>query len=183
VHGLIHIELERFAREQAGDRVWEQAVSEAGLDGRAYAATERYDDTDALALVVALAKHTGLGPQALLEDFGRALVPALMENFGYLVPSQWRTLELIENTEALIHTALRESDRAARPPLLKVVRRSDREVLVLYASERRMCGVAKGIARGVGDHYGEQIDVEEEECMLAGATSCSIAVRAISASA
>jgi predicted hydrocarbon binding protein len=177
VHGLIHVELERFARERAGDAAWEKAEADARLGGRGYVATERYDDAEALSLVVALAKVTGIGPQALLEGFGEALVPALLANFSSLVPSQWRTLELIENTEELVHTALRATDQAARPPMLKVMRRGHDEVLVLYASERRMCGVAKGIVRGLAAHYGEQVEVEEESCMLTGAGSCSIAIR------
>jgi hypothetical protein len=61
--------------------------------------------------------------------------------------------------------------------MLRVSRRTADEVLVIYASQRRMCGVAKGIARGLGDHYGERIEIAEESCMLTGASSCSIAVR------
>jgi hypothetical protein len=177
MHGLIHIELERFARDQAGDGPWEEAVIAAGLTDRTYVATDRYDDTEALSLVVALAKITEIGPQALLEGFGRALVPALLSSFSYMVAPEWRTLDLIQNTEELIHTALRASDEAARPPMLRVMRRGPDEVIVIYASERRMCGVAKGIARGLGDHFGEAIMVDEESCMLTGASSCTIAVR------
>jgi predicted hydrocarbon binding protein len=177
MHGLIHIELERFARDQAGDGPWEQAVIAANLTGRTYVPTDRYDDAEALLLVVALAKITAIGPQALLERFGRALVPALLSNFSDMVAPEWRTLELIQNTEELIHTALRASDEAARPPMLRVTRRGADEVLLIYASERRMCGVAKGIARGLGDHFGESIEVEEESCMLTGASSCSMAIR------
>jgi predicted hydrocarbon binding protein len=179
VHGLIHIELERFARERAGDSAWEKAVTEAGLNGRTYVTTERYDDTEALALVVALAKVTGTGPQALLEWFGEALVPSLVSTFSSFIDPEWKTLDVIEHTEALIHTALRASDQAARPPMLRVLRRSDSEVLVIYASERRMCGVAKGISRGLAVHYGEQVEIDEESCMLTGAGACAIAVRLV----
>jgi predicted hydrocarbon binding protein len=177
MHGLIHIELERFARDRAGDSAWEKAVTEAGLDGRTYVTSERYDDTEALALVVALAKVTGTGPQALLEWFGEALVPSLVSTFASLIEPEWKTLDVIEHTEALIHTALRENDPAARPPMLRVLRRSENEVLVIYASERRMCGVAKGISRGLAVHYGEEVEIDEESCMLTGAGACAIAVR------
>jgi predicted hydrocarbon binding protein len=176
LHGLIHSELERFARERAGDEAWERAVSDAGLAGRIYITTERYDDTEALALVVALAKITDIGPQALLEGFGEALVPTLVSNYGSLIRPEWRTLDLIEHTEELIHAALRASDPSARPPMLRVLRRGDDEVLVIYASERRMCGVAKGIVRGLATHYGENVTIEEESCMLSGAGSCTLAI-------
>jgi hypothetical protein len=176
VHGLIHTELERFARARAGDAVWEAALTEAGLEGRTWRPDERYDDTEALELVVALSKVTGIGPQSLLAEFGEALAEPLIARYGSLVDPQWRTLDLVQNTEDLIHQALRRQDAAARPPLLRTVRRGPDEILVIYASERRMCGVAKGLVRGIAAHYGERVQVDEESCMLAGDSTCSIAV-------
>src|SRR5437867_2902721 len=117
MHRLIHIELERFGRERLGDDAWEQAALEAGVPGKVYLPTARYEDDELVALVVGVAKTAGTGPQHVLEDFGAAVVPTLLESYGYL------------------------------------------------RSERRMCGVAKGIIRGVAAHYGEQVEVEEESCM------------------
>jgi predicted hydrocarbon binding protein len=50
-------------------------------------------------------------------------------------------------------------------------------VVVIYESERKMCALAKGIARGVARHYGERIELNELTCMLAGKPSCTIAVK------
>lgn len=183
MHGLIHIQLEAFARARAGDDAWNQAVVEAGLAGREYDPGGRYDDTEALALVVALAKVTEIGPQALLEEFGRALALPLLTTYSHLVDPEWRTLELIENTEALIHTALRAEDDSARPPMLRTVRGRADELLLIYASERQMCGVAKGLIHGMAAHFGDTVEVTEESCMLSGDSSCSIRIRMASVAA
>jgi hypothetical protein len=176
VHGLIHIELERFGRERLGDEVWAAATKQASVDGKAWLATASYDDAEITGLVLELASGAGTGPQALLEQFGEALVPTLLDGFGHLVDPEWRTIELIANTERLIHTALRASDESARPPLLRVTLRPPDGLLLHYASERRMCGLAKGIIRGVAGHFGESIAIDEETCMLTGGPSCAIAV-------
>jgi predicted hydrocarbon binding protein len=40
-----------------------------------------------------------------------------------------------------------------------------------------MCGVAKGIIRGLGRHYGERLVLEEPTCMLKGGSECQIVVK------
>jgi hypothetical protein len=174
LHGLIHIELEHFVRQAYGDTAWERVALGAGIDSSRRLPTQSYDDDEIVALVVSAAKEAGIGPQAILEEFGQALVPSLLRSFGYLVDPEWRTLELVASTEQLIHTALRAADESARPPLLRTSRRGKDTLVVLYASERRMCGLAKGIVRGIAAHYEEEIGIREEGCMLSGDATCSI---------
>jgi hypothetical protein len=177
VHGLIHLQLEEYAESAFGREAWDRVMADAGLEGKVYVPTARYDDAEALELVLAAARARGVGPQALLEDFGTWLVPGLVATYGYLIAPQWHSLDLIENTEEMVHVALRESDELARPPLLRVTRRGQSELLLIYASERQMCGLAKGIARGVGAHYGETLEITEESCMLSGASTCNLAIK------
>ena len=92
MHGLIHVELERFARERLGDASWDEAIQHAGLAGREFAPSGQYADDDAVSLVVALSKEADVGPQALLEEFGEALVPSLLATYGELVDPGWGTI-------------------------------------------------------------------------------------------
>ena len=54
---------------------------------------------------------------------------------------------------------------------------SPAEVVVLYRSPRRMCGFARGIARGIARHYGETVEITDLSCMLKGQPQCTIAVK------
>lgn len=174
------MELERYAVSSHGEDVWTRAAGRAGTAGTAYRADTRYDDEQFVAQIVALAAETGSGPQTLLEAFGDALAPTLVSAYAHLIPPGWRTIDLIDNTEAIIHTALRHDDPSARPPLLRTARRGDDEVLLIYASARRMCGLAKGIAHGVASHFGEAVAIEDESCMLTGDATCALAIRRVS---
>ena len=177
MHGVIHQELERFATDAFGRGAWSRIVRRAGLEHRTYVPTERYEDAELTALVIAAAGDTGLGPQRVLEMFGAAIVPTLVDAYGALVSPEWRTAELVLNTEAIIHTALRASGEGVRPPLLVTSRRGANEVVVIYASERQMCGFAKGIVRGIASHYGESVEIADEACMLRGDATCRLVVR------
>lgn len=47
-------------------------------------------------------------------------------------------------------------------------------MVITYTSRRRLCAVAKGIMRGVGRHYREELTIEETTCMLSGAAACTL---------
>jgi hypothetical protein len=76
----------------------------------------------------------------------------------------------LEHTEAAIHTVVRRQTPGAEPPQLSCLRPNPREVIVTYGSSRRMCAVAKGIIRGIAAHFGENVAVQEPQCMLKGAS-------------
>ena len=53
---------------------------------------------------------------------------------------------------------------------------SPTEVEIDYRSERKLCAVAKGVARGMAAHFDERISLEETECMHRGDARCLISV-------
>lgn len=179
MHGLILTELKRFSEAEHGNGTWTQLLHEAGLADRTYLATETYPDAEVLALVGATARHQGADVQTVLEQFGEFIAPTLMTVYKPFIKPEWKTLDVIEHTENNIHRAVRLRDPLAVPPRLKVRRVSPSEVVVIYDSERKMCALARGIARGVAIHYGEQIEITDLTCMLKGKPSCTIAIKLI----
>src|SRR5262249_34163774 len=94
---------------------------------------------------------------------------------------EWKTLDLLENTEKLIHTAVRVGNPGARPPVLSCVRSTLDELQIVYSSERQLCRVAKGIVKGVARHYGETVHITDDACMLRGDPFCALQVTRVAA--
>lgn len=176
MNGIIFIELGAFVESKLGPGAWKKLLEEAGLGFPLYVPIQDYPDQDAMTLIAAAARLTGTEPQALLDAFGEFIVPDLVKTFGHLINPAWRTLDLIEHTEQTIHQSLRRSTPHVKPPALRCVRPSPDEVTIFYTSRRRLCAVAKGIAKGVAKHYGEKISVTEPACMLKGDVQCEIQV-------
>lgn len=174
MHGIIHVELKKYVIDRLGPEAWGTLLKEAGLQGRTYAPTQAYPDADAVALVTTAARITGKDAGAILEDFGFFVTPALMQLYKSHVNPAWHTLDMVENTEAVIHRIVRSRDPGAAPPELRVTRHAPDKATLHYASGRHMCGVAKGIVRGLAEHYKENVDIEETACMLKGAPRCDI---------
>ncbi len=179
MQGLILSELKRFSDAGNGNGTWRHLLQDAGLAGRTYIVGESYPDAEVAAIVGAAARHAGTGVQTWLEEFGEFIAPTLMSLYKPYINPEWKTLDMLEHTENNIHRAVRLRDPTAIPPRLQVRRVSRDEVVIIYESDRRMCGLAKGITRGIAKQYGERIEINELTCMLKGKPSCTIVVKQI----
>lgn len=177
MHGIIFAGLKKYVAANFGNEAWNSLLKEAGVGPKIYLPTQTYSDQEILALVTAASQKTGLPAQVLLEGFGEFIVTDLVTIYRSMIKPEWRTLDLIENTESSMHKAVRLRDRGATPPTLVVSRPSPTEVVVVYSSARRMCGVAKGILKGIARYYDERITIAETSCMLKGGASCNLSVK------
>lgn len=177
MHGIILSELKRFVVARQGEETWVRLLQEAGRPTAAYLANEVYPDEDVVALVGAAAALTGRPVPAILEDFGEYIAPHLIEIYGAIMRPSWRTLDIIEMAEEHVHRVVRMKNPGAEPPELRCARVSADEVVLTYASKRRLCAVAKGIGRGLAIHFGERIEISESACMHGGAAACVISFK------
>ena len=175
MHGIVLMELKKHVEQAYGAPTWTALLLAADLQGRMYNAMGEYPDEEVLAIVAAASKATGKAVDEVVEGFGRFLVPDLVETYRFLVQPGWDALDVIEHTEQTIHTVVRARD-GATPPVLDVTRTSADSVTVRYSSARKLCSLAKGITRGVGDHYGTPLEVQETTCMKRGAEACTFSV-------
>jgi predicted hydrocarbon binding protein len=176
MHGIIFIELMKMVERFFGQLAWNAVLRDAGLESKIYMPMGHYPDSDAGEIISAIAMRADEDVKTVMEDFGEFIVPDLMSLYRPIIQPEWGLLELLENTDRVIHRALRRRSSGAFPPALRVVRTGE-EVLITYSSARPMCGISIGVIRGLSKHYSEPIALEELTCMLHGADACRIAVR------
>lgn len=177
MHGVIFVELRKFVDARLGEGAWAGILGPAGLDGRVYLPVLEYPDAEAAALVAETRERTGLGLDALFQELGEFMAPDLLRMYGSLLRREWRTLEVVENAQATMHRVMRARNTTAPPLDLHAERTGPDELTLVYGAARRMCGLAKGIVRGMARHFGERVVLEESACMARGAARCRIHVR------
>jgi tRNA A-37 threonylcarbamoyl transferase component Bud32/predicted hydrocarbon binding protein len=178
VHGLIFFYIQKFADEAAkGNTSWDAVRSSVTTSTNKYLPSGVYPDADAVQLLQSIAQSAGRTLPKILEQFGEFLAPHLVRVAGTHIDPSWRTLDLIENTESIIHAMIRSANPGAAPPVLETVRQSPNELHLVYSSARRLCPLALGLMRGMAKHYGEEISIEEPSCMLRGDPFCSFVVQ------
>jgi tRNA A-37 threonylcarbamoyl transferase component Bud32/predicted hydrocarbon binding protein len=177
VHGLIFFYLQKFADvAAAGGTSWDRVRSTVAIGGGKYLPSGAYPDAEAVAILSSIAETAGRPLPTILEEFGEYLAPHLIKIAGTHIDPSWRTLDLIEHTEAIIHTMIRATTPGAAPPVLETARPSPDELHLVYNSARRLCPLAHGLIRGLAAHYGETVRVEEPSCLLRGDPFCSFVV-------
>jgi len=176
MHGIIHLELEKFVVGTFGRRAWEQLLDRTGLTNRLYTPVQTYPDDDIVRVFGASVEMTGKPATELLEAFGEHLVPTYLHVYGALLDAEWKTLDIIEHTEETIHRVVRMRQPGAAPPRLQVERKSPDEVVVTYDSPRKLCAVARGIIRGIAKRYDERVTISDRACMHKGDPKCVISV-------
>ncbi|MEX2584643.1 MAG: heme NO-binding domain-containing protein [Gemmatimonadota bacterium] len=179
MHGVIFSELRKYVDTRLGSDAWNQLLTQAQLGNRMYLPIQEYPDGDMVALVGAASEVTGLPKEAILEDFGEFIAPSLLGLYRTLVKPEWKTLDLLENTEQTIHSVVRARNPGAKPAQLQAVRTGPDVVDLTYNSERQLCAVAKGILKGIAAHYDEELAITEKECMHDGADACRMEVRVV----
>lgn len=177
MHGTIFAELQKYVTTKLGDEAWQNLKREAGVTREHYDPLETYPDEEVGALVGTASRITGIPAPALLDDFGEFIAPDLLDMYWALIQPEWRTLDVLEQTEKTIHEVVRLNHKGATPPYLHATRTAPDEVIIVYDSPRRLCFVAKGIARGIAKHYGETIAIDETACMHRGDAACRIVVK------
>lgn len=177
MHGIIFSELKKYVDTKLGGNAWSNLQKESRVGAKTYLAIQEYPDQEAVSLVSTASRITGKSVPAILEDFGEFIAPDLIGMYKGLIKPGWKTIDLIKNTEETIHKIVRLKNPGAKPAELKCSSPSPDEVVITYSSPRKMCSVAKGIAKGVAKHYNERILISEPACMLKGSPSCKISIK------
>ncbi len=179
MHGIIFVELKKFADSRLGNEGWNEVLKDSGIGQKMYIPIQEYPDDEAVSILSAISTRIGRPLPYVLEEFGEFIVPGLIRMYKALIKPEWGALDLVEHTEQTIHSVVRIKNPGAKPPELKCSRPSQDEVVISYTSPRKMCAIAKGIMKGVAKHYNEQVLITEKTCMLSGSSSCSISMRLI----
>ena len=174
---MIHTALQKYVESAFGQETWKTLLARTHLESELFTPLGTYPDTQIAALVTEAEALSGIPATALLEGFGEFLVPTYLALYGNLLKPEWRTLEVIENTEETVHRVVRIRNAGAEPPRLRVRRTANDEVELTYDSARKLCAVARGIGRGVAKQFEQSLDIRDRSCMLRGDPTCVIAFR------
>jgi hypothetical protein len=176
VHGAIFAQLRLFCEGFQSD-TWRAIHDRAGLGLQPYLPITSYPSERAVALFEALADLAGVPLEQILNRFGIFIAPVLLNYPGVKIPGNWRTLDVLLHAAEFQDTVAKRSEPDVRPPLLDVSKTGPLEVRVEYSSPLRLCGMAKGIIRGIAKNFRDNITLHETSCMLLGAPACVIVVR------
>jgi tRNA A-37 threonylcarbamoyl transferase component Bud32/predicted hydrocarbon binding protein len=173
MHGLILVQLQKFAHQAIGPDIWREALAKEGLNQQSFSSGSVYEDSKAIEQIVLASSILGIPVDQVVESFGVFISKELIRLYQRVIKPEWKTLDIIENTETFIHSAVRAGNPGAVPPVLDAIRISDNHLQLLYSSDRKLCKLAIGIIKGMSSHFQEVIEIHHDSCMHKGDPYCS----------
>ena len=172
MHGLIFAGLRDYSvlrlGEDEAEKLWEDVHFET---------TEAYEDERFGAQLQRLVAATGDTPDELLRGFGSY---AATTTFAGLFPGYYAespdAFAFLLGIEEKIHDLVRATIPDATPPRLHVHELRGLGVLVSYTSDRKLCRLLEGLVRGTAEYYGDEVVLEEIQCMHRGDPGCVFTV-------
>jgi len=176
---MVFGELKKFVDKNLGGDSWQSLLKQLNLR-KVYIPIQEYPDEEILSLIGAASKHTGISIHDLLVVFGKFIAPTLLQSYHRQITATWTLMDLLEHTESTIHKVVRLRNPSATPPQLQIERINTDNIVITYTSPRQICGLALGIAQGLADQFGEQVEITEDHCMLLGDPACKIEIQRLS---
>ena len=173
--GIMFDLLETTVSAAHGARVWDDLLEATGLTG-AYTSLGNYPDRDLVALIRALAMHTGESEPAALRWFGRTAMPVLAAAYPEFFVHEDDIRTFVVALNDIIHPEVRKLYPGADVPTFGFRASDDDSVILRYGSARRMCALAEGLIEGAAAQFGQVVTIEQPECMLRGDELCTIEV-------
>ncbi|WP_130470720.1 heme NO-binding domain-containing protein [Candidatus Magnetaquicoccus inordinatus] len=178
MHGIILLALEDYQLLHGGADSWREVWQLANRQQQPLAADRLYPDQLAQDLLHAAARQQKIPFNAFLEAFGRHLSVGLLSlgrTMGLLRP-EWRTLDILEHLNKEIFAHFHFPEGVGKTPQIRAYRLKYGEVSAVYPSERKWCGLFKGIVLGCAQHFHETIRIQERLCMWDGAPLCRLSI-------
>ena len=155
IHGSMFFFLKKFIENNYDIDTWLKINKSAGALHSTYEMHKNYPASEMDSIINTATNYTGLSKNDLQEKLGEYLVPDLLNIFKSHLNPAWKTFGLLENTELVMHKAVRKQANQANPPILNISRVHDKLLIIDYYSKRRMANLAVGIIKGIARFYNE----------------------------
>lgn len=173
--GIVFNLLEQLVTRDHGPDTWDALLDSAGLDG-VYTSLGSYPDADLGRLVGAASTALDAPPDEIVRWFGRNALPLFAERYPHLFAPHTSARTFVLTLNDMIHPEVRKLYPGADVPEFEFEVAPGGGLLMGYRSSRRLCSFAEGLLEGAAEHYGEELNVHQSECMKRGDERCLLAI-------
>jgi Haem-NO-binding len=173
--GIVFNLLEEIVVREHGVDTWDALLDAAGVDG-VYTSLGSYPDADLMALVGAASQALSLPADDVVRWYGRNALPLLGERYPAFFAPHDDVRGFVLTLNEIIHPEVRKLYPGADTPDFDFDASDPDRLVMDYRSARRLCAFAEGLLLGAGDHFGQQLDIAQPECMHRGDERCLIEI-------
>jgi hypothetical protein len=156
MYGLVNKAIEDLVVSTAGEDVWVQIKSEAGLPELEICNATNYDDKVSLDIIEAASRVLNIPVETLLFEFGRHWV-SYTNREGWSHYFRMEGHGLIDCLKGLdeMHQRVKDAMPDGRMPFFKIAEAGDDFYLDYCSTRAGFVPMVKGIVQGLGERFGE----------------------------
>ena len=155
IHGSMFVLFKKFIQNNySKDAVLELNKATEMLRTN-YEMNQNYHAKEMFSIISIASNYLGVSENELKEKFGEYIVPDLLGLYSSYVNPEWKTFEMLQYTEHVMHKAVRTEATSADPPILNITKVNPQLLMIDYHSRRRMASLAIGIIKGIAKYYNE----------------------------
>jgi hypothetical protein len=113
-------------------------------------------------MVAALSKNSGIAIPDLLEVYGNYFFIVLHNNYGIFLDRVDNLFDFFASIQDHIHVEVKKLYPEAELPAFEIEARNDKEMSMVYKSERKLSDFALGLMGEAANHYKENVEIEKE---------------------
>lgn len=175
IYGAYLTQLGEYVRSEYGEEAWATALDRAGIASKIHLPSEDYPDSEMKALIDQVSKISGVARETILNHLGVFMAPTIARIYHSYFDKEWTVLDMLTDVPSII-SRIQKNRPAMKHPQFNCMKVSDDELYMTYDSQRRMCSLAKGLIEGFAKYFGDEVKIEEETCMLKGASACKLKI-------
>lgn len=162
--GMVFTELVEFVEEKFGFEVADGMLEASLLENKgAYTQAANYPFEELAAIVTKLSQITGIAMGTLIEAYGRHLFGRIVGLYPPMVANFSSSLPFIAQVDTFIHPEVKKLYPDADLPSFQVITLSEKELVIDYTSNKPLMPLARGLMLGAADHFGESIEIFEDD--------------------
>jgi hypothetical protein len=169
--GIVFNLLELAVTEEFGEDSWDDVLEATGLNG-AYTSVGSYPDEEFLRLVSQASAALEMPPDDLVRWFGRKSIPLLYARYPQFFDPHTTARSFALTLNDVIHPEVRKLFPGADVPVFDFDASAPDVLTLGYVSSRQLCSFAEGLIEGAAVHFGEQVTIEQTQCMKRGDAKC-----------
>lgn len=182
--GVVFTEFLEMVEARFSPALVEELIVACDLpSGGAYTSIGTYDHRELVALVGELSRRTEVPAGALVKEFGRHLLQRFTVGFPRFFAEAPDTFSFLARVEGYVHSEVRKLYPDAELPTFVCRRTGDDAMSMEYTSSRGLADLAHGLIEACAEHYGESVEVAEEELSGGQRTAVRFLLRKVAGAA
>jgi len=158
--GMVFTEFIEFVEQEFGFEMSDAIITQSDLkSGGVYTAVGTYDFQEMVNLLISLNKQTKIPLNDLLLTYGKHLFFRFVDMYPQFIHHTKSLFDFISGIDHYIHVEVLKLYPDAELPRMAIQERTDKRIVIIYKSERKLTYFALGLFQSSADYFKEDVDI------------------------